>query len=89
MKKDELLKELRIMIPSALNLDEDDFASDNLSDADPFVTEDLGIDSIDVLEITVAIEKKFGVKIGDVETAREAFSNLSSLADFLLKSLKD
>ena len=48
-----------------------------------FSPEGLGLDSIDALELAVAIEKNFGVSIPNAETAREAFQTLDSLAAFI------
>lgn len=86
MNKEALVQELKTFIPKALSLDDEDISLDSLSDSEPFLTEDLGIDSIDVLELTVALEKKYKVKIGNAETAREIFQNLGTLADFILKN---
>jgi len=50
-----------------------------------FAPDGLALDSIDALELAVALEKTFGVKVPDAETAREAFVSVNSLADFILK----
>lgn len=45
----------------------------------------LGLDSIDALQISVALEKSYGVAIKDAAVAREALQSLTSLRDWLLK----
>ncbi|HEY5793012.1 MAG TPA: phosphopantetheine-binding protein [Chthoniobacterales bacterium] len=51
-----------------------------------FSPEGLALDSIDALELAVAIEKHFGVSIPNAETARGAFQNVDSLAAFIQKN---
>ena len=48
----------------------------------------LGLDSIDNLQMTVAIETDYGIVMKDPEIAREAFSSLGSLKAWLIAELK-
>jgi acyl carrier protein len=48
----------------------------------------LGLDSIDALQITVAIETDYGIVIKDPSVAREAFHSLTSLKNWLTAELK-
>lgn len=41
----------------------------------------LGLDSIDALELAVAMEKHFGASVPNAEVARQAFRNVNSLAE--------
>lgn len=43
----------------------------------------LGLDSLDAVEIVVEVEKKYQVRIGGLETARDVLQSLRSLADFI------
>jgi acyl carrier protein len=53
-------------------------------DADaPLFGEGLGLDSVDALELVVAVEKEFGIKIKSNEIGREVFSSVSSLSRFI------
>jgi len=45
-----------------------------------FSPEGLALDSIDALELAVAIEKNFGVATPNAETAREAFVSVNTIA---------
>ncbi len=40
----------------------------------------LGLDSVDALQLVVALDKHFGLKIRDPEAAREILRNVSSMA---------
>jgi acyl carrier protein len=48
-----------------------------------FQPDGLALDSIDALELAVGIEKTFGVKTPDAETARAAFVSVNTIADFV------
>lgn len=48
----------------------------------------LGLDSIDVLELVVNVEKTFGVQIPDRETGQKVLQSVNSLVDFLKASGK-
>jgi len=47
-----------------------------------FFGEGLGLDSIDALELVVALEKEFGIKITSEEMGVAAFTSVSTLAAF-------
>lgn len=40
----------------------------------------LGLDSVDALQIVVALDKQFGVKIPDAEVARQILRSVSTIA---------
>lgn len=42
-----------------------------------------GLDSLDAVEIVVAVQKKYGVKMMSQEDSRQALSSLSTLAAFI------
>ena len=48
-----------------------------------FGTESLGLDSIDALQLTVGIEKTYGIAIKDPAAAREAFHSVQTLQQWL------
>jgi acyl carrier protein len=45
-----------------------------------FGPEGLGLDSVDALQLVVAVEKHFGLKVGDAEAARGILKNVDSIA---------
>lgn len=49
----------------------------------PLFREGLGLDSIDALELVVAIEKKFNIIIEDEDVGKVAFASISALAKFI------
>ena len=45
----------------------------------------LGLDSVDALQLVVALDKKFGLKIPDPETARVILQSVASMTDAVAK----
>ena len=54
-----------------------------IEDEAPLFGEGLGLDSVDALELVVALEKEFGIKIKSQEMGHEVFSSVSSLSQFI------
>ncbi|MEA1866970.1 MAG: phosphopantetheine-binding protein [Thermodesulfobacteriota bacterium] len=48
----------------------------------------LGLDSLDAVEIVVAVQKEYGVRIDAQETGRKVLESLRTLADFIRKQRK-
>jgi acyl carrier protein len=80
----ELERELKELIVESLNL-EDVSAADIDTDAPLFVA-GLGLDSIDALELGIAIQKRYGVVLGDSEEGRKHFASVRTLATFVAGS---
>jgi acyl carrier protein len=43
----------------------------------------LGLDSVDILEVVVAVEHKFGVKVADAESGKTHFQTIGTIAHFV------
>lgn len=52
-----------------------------------FGPDSIGLDSLDALQMTIAIEKDYGVPITDPTTAREVLQSLSVLRDYVNRRL--
>ena len=84
----ELQEELKGFIVATLAL-EDIQASDIQSEQILF-GDGLGLDSIDALELAVAIQKKYGVKISsDSAETRQYFTSVETLAKFISDNVSD
>ena len=46
--------------------------------------EGLGLDSIDVLELVLEMERRFGVSITDDETGKRVLRSVDTIADFIV-----
>jgi len=79
-----LVTELKELIIKSLKLE--DIAPADIEDGAPLFGEGLGLDSIDALELVVALEKTYGIRIPDEDVGREAFGSVNALADYVLKN---
>ena len=78
---DDLRKEIKELIISSLNLE--DVTSESIVDDAPLFEEGLGLDSIDALELAVAIERRYRVTIPDEAVGKRVFSSVSALAAYV------
>jgi acyl carrier protein len=78
---DELLAELKIKIISTLSLL--DVRPEDIKEDEPLVGGGIGIDSIDILELVLMLEKDYGVKIETREVGVKAFASVRALAQFV------
>lgn len=46
----------------------------------------LGLDSVDALQLVVALDKNYGLKIPDPETARKVLQSVQTIADEITQS---
>lgn len=76
-----LVSELKRKIIDTLNLI--DVAPEDIQEEEPLVGGNLGIDSIDVLELVMMLEKDYDVKIDNKELGAEVFGSLRALSDFV------
>jgi acyl carrier protein len=58
-----------------------DVTPEEIDDAAPLFGEGLGLDSIDALELVIAVGKEFGVEIDDDDM--EHFGSINSIAAFV------
>ena len=65
------------------NLHLDGMTPEMIDEQEPLFGEGLGLDSVDALELVVAVEKEFGIKIKSSEIGREVFSSVASLSRFI------
>ena len=78
----DLHHEIKQLIIESLGLE--DISIDDISDEQTLFGEGLGLDSVDALELGLAIQKKYGIKIdADAKDTRDHFSNVTSLAAFV------
>ena len=78
---EELCKYLKKMIIDVLKLEE--ITADEIKDDAPLFKEGLGLDSIDALELVVAIENIFNVIIEDEDVGKRALASVNALTRFI------
>jgi len=78
---------IKELIIEALNLE--DIGPDDIESDAPLFGEGLGLDSIDALELGVAIRRKYGVNLDvDSEEIRQHFESVANLARFVTADTK-
>ncbi len=80
----ELEVELKHLIVNTFDLDE--ISVDDINRDDQIFGAGIGLDSIDALELGLALKNKYGIKIDPATTqVNEYFSSISSMADLITK----
>ncbi len=80
--QEHLNREIKLLIIEALGLE--DISADDIGDAQTLFSEGLGLDSVDALELGLAIQKRYGIKIdADAKDTRNHFTSVASLAAFV------
>jgi len=83
---DPLVLQLKQLIITTLKLD--GVRPEDIPDQEPLIgSPRFGLDSIDALELVLAVEKEFQVKIGSSEESRAALANVTTLAAFIQAKL--
>jgi acyl carrier protein len=77
-----LKTELKSLIVHELNLEGRDPSS--IQDDAPLFGDGLGLDSLDALQLAMAIEEKFAVRIPEGPEGRTAFASVSALATYVV-----
>lgn len=79
MDRDEIFEKVKGVIVEQLNVEEDDV------NEDATFVDDLGADSLDIVELVMALEEEFGVSIPD-ESA-EKIKSVGDAVDFIAENL--
>jgi len=83
MPSDELKREIKIMIMTTLNFT--GVEPDEVDDEIPLFSGEnkLALDSVDSIEIIMAIQRKYGIRIADQALGREVVRSVNTIARFI------
>lgn len=87
MDETKLVEELKAKIIEVLNLM--NVTPDNIDPDEQLVGGRLGIDSIDVLELVIMMEKDYKLTIDNKELGAQVFGSLRSMAQYIVKNTKE
>lgn len=83
---DELIEKVKQMIIGSLRIE--GMSPDEIETDAPLFGEGLGLDSIDALQLVVAMEKEFGVVVPDAATGTTVFASARSMAGYIAEHRK-
>jgi acyl carrier protein len=84
---EELALEIKQMIIDTLNLEE--IAAEEIDSEAPLFGDGLGLDSIDALELGLAVKNRYGVVLSaESEEMRQHFYSVFTLAAFIISQRK-
>lgn len=84
---EQLIDTLKSQIITTLNL-EDMSIEDIDTDAPLFGEDGLGLDSIDILELIVLLERNYGIRLANPAEGKEVFKSIRTLAQYVEKNRK-
>jgi acyl carrier protein len=84
---EHVILKLKEEIIEALNLSE--MKPENIDENAPLFIDGLGLDSIDALELTVLLEKKYGLKIKTAEEGKKILYSIKSMAEFIRSNKRE
>jgi len=83
---EELIVQVKQLIIDSLRID--GLNPDEIDTDAPLFGEGLGLDSIDALQLVVAMENDFGVIVPDAETGTIVFQSVRSMAQYIAENMK-
>jgi len=84
---DDLKRELKELIISSLELE--GVTPDDIGDDEDLFGSGLGLDSVDALELGIAIKKKYGISFSNkADEGKKHFKSVNALAEFITELKK-
>lgn len=77
--------QLKEKIIEQLNLE--DLSVEDINNEDLLFGDEIGLDSIDALELIVLLEKDYGIKLTDPAQGKEVFESVETMAQFIEKNV--
>ena len=83
---DQFIIEIKQLIIDALRIE--GMTPDEIDTDSPLFGEGLGLDSIDALQLVVAMEKSYGVVVPDAATGTKVFQSVRTMAAYIADNRK-
>ncbi len=81
---DALIHQVKQLIIDSLRIE--GMAPEEIDSDAPLFGEGLGLDSIDALQLVVAMERDFGVVVPDAATGTKVFRSVRSMAEYIAEN---
>lgn len=83
MDRESIKPALKQHIINYLNLQ--DMTIEDLDDNEPLFGDEMGLDSIDSLELIVLLEREYGIKIENPTVGRKILVDINTMADYIIE----
>ena len=83
---EELINQVKKLIIDSLRIE--GMTPDEIDSDAPLFGEGLGLDSIDALQLVVAMERDFGVVVPDAATGTKVLRSVRSMAEYIAENRK-
>ena len=83
---DQFITEIKQLIIDALRIE--GMTPEEIDADSPLFGEGLGLDSIDALQLVVAMEKSYGVVVPDAATGTKVFQSVRTMAAYIADNRK-
>jgi len=83
---EELIYQVKQLIIDSLRIE--GMSPEEIDTDAPLFGEGLGLDSIDALQLVVAMERDFGVVVPDAATGTRVFGSVRCMAEYILENRK-
>ena len=84
MTKEDLKDTIKQLIISELDLRGK--TAEQIVDDEPLFGAGLGLDSLDALQLAMAVEERFGIQVPEGDEAKAIFGSVTALADFVRRA---
>jgi len=84
MNRESIKPALKQHIINYLNLQ--DMTIEDLDDNEPLFGDEMGLDSIDSLELIVLLEREYGIKIENPTLGRKILVDINTMADYIVEN---
>ncbi|MFZ0725332.1 MAG: phosphopantetheine-binding protein [Desulfobacterales bacterium] len=84
---DQLIGELKVKMVDLLDLT--NIRPEDIDENGPLIGGKLELDSIDVLELVIMIEKDYGIRIENRELGEKVFASLATMAAYIADNAPD
>lgn len=85
MDIEKLKHDLKVLIIE--ECEKDEIEADEIRDDLELFSEDIGLelDSLDALQISMGLQKKYGIRLGDSKEFRRRVTTIQKLAEFIIE----
>ena len=87
MNTEQLKSQLKQHIITYLNLQ--DMTIEDLKDDEPLFGDEMGLDSIDSLELIVLLEREYGIKINNPTEGRKILVDINTIVEYIISNTQD